>query len=218
MDGGPQRIKDISSKGKSYSTPMVPVIWGGLVTPSCFSAHLSHPDPWSLTMCIPPAFQKYKSKRWDHSFESLLPFPSWRAGNVSPFFPFSPLLSCYTKIHGWHAQEFQVLRVLEPTLRMKAQADSNSRGRKDFICREFSWRKEKNMHSPCILGNAGGPRNRWSRESGWGLGFIAFFCIAWGQRCLSGADRGFLGKSGVSLITYHLLGPPAVRPSVLHSQ
>jgi hypothetical protein len=26
---------------------------------------------------------------------------------------------------------------------MKAQTDSNSRGRKDFICREFSWRKEK---------------------------------------------------------------------------
>jgi hypothetical protein len=33
-------------------------------------------------------------------------------------------------------QEFQVLRVLEPALRMKAQADSNSRGWKDFICRE----------------------------------------------------------------------------------
>jgi hypothetical protein len=32
--------------------------------------------------------------------------------------------------------EFQVLRDLEPTLRMKAQTDSNSRGRKDFICRE----------------------------------------------------------------------------------
>jgi hypothetical protein len=29
-----------------------------------------------------------------------------------------------------------VLRVLEPTLRKKAQADSNSGGRKDFICRE----------------------------------------------------------------------------------
>jgi hypothetical protein len=36
-----------------------------------------------------------------------------------------------------------MLRVLEPALRMKAQADSNSRGQKDFICREFSWRKEK---------------------------------------------------------------------------
>jgi hypothetical protein len=46
-------------------------------------------------------------------------------------------------------QEFQVLRVLEPSLRMKAQTDSNSRGQKDFICRE-----EKD----CILGNAGGPR------------------------------------------------------------
>jgi hypothetical protein len=29
-----------------------------------------------------------------------------------------------------------VLRVLEPALRMKAQVDSNSRGHKDFICRE----------------------------------------------------------------------------------
>jgi hypothetical protein len=33
-------------------------------------------------------------------------------------------------------QEFQVLRVLEPALRMKAQVASNSRGWKDFICRE----------------------------------------------------------------------------------
>jgi hypothetical protein len=33
-------------------------------------------------------------------------------------------------------QEFQELRVLEPTLRMKAQVDSSSRGQKDFICRE----------------------------------------------------------------------------------
>jgi hypothetical protein len=33
-------------------------------------------------------------------------------------------------------QEFQVLRALEPALRMKAQADCNSRGQKDFICRE----------------------------------------------------------------------------------
>jgi hypothetical protein len=46
-------------------------------------------------------------------------------------------------MHGWHAQEFQVFRVLEPALRMKAQTDSNRRGQKDFICREFSWRKEK---------------------------------------------------------------------------
>jgi hypothetical protein len=36
-----------------------------------------------------------------------------------------------------------VLRVLEPSLRIKAQVDSNSRGHKDFICRELSWRKEK---------------------------------------------------------------------------
>jgi hypothetical protein len=112
-------------------------------------------------------------------------------------------------------QEFQVLRVLEPALRMKAQTDSNSRGWKDFICREFSWRKEKRktaywgMQGDLETGDPMGP---------WGLGFIAFFCIAWGQRCLSGADRGFLGRRDVSLTTYHLLGPPAVHPLVLLSQ
>jgi hypothetical protein len=36
-----------------------------------------------------------------------------------------------------------VLRVLEPALRMKAQTDTNSRGQKDFICREFICRDEK---------------------------------------------------------------------------
>jgi hypothetical protein len=33
-------------------------------------------------------------------------------------------------------QEFQVLSILEPALRMKAQMDSSNRGWKDFICRE----------------------------------------------------------------------------------
>jgi hypothetical protein len=36
-----------------------------------------------------------------------------------------------------------VLRVLEPALRMKAQKDSNSRGLKDFVGREFIYREEK---------------------------------------------------------------------------
>jgi hypothetical protein len=31
-------------------------------------------------------------------------------------------------------------------------------------------------------------------------------------------NRGFLGRRGVSLITYHLLGPPAVCPLVLPVQ
>jgi hypothetical protein len=63
-------------------------------------------------------------------------------------------------------QEFQMLRVLEPALRMKAQADSNSRGQKDFIYREFSWRKEK---KDCILENAHGP--------GWGVGFYGLVAL-----------------------------------------
>jgi hypothetical protein len=43
---------------------------------------------------------------------------------------------CGSTEYGLMMQEFQVLRVLEPALRKKAQTDSNSRGQKDFICRE----------------------------------------------------------------------------------
>jgi hypothetical protein len=69
-----------------------------------------------------------------------------------------------------------MLRVLEPTLRMKAQTDSNSRSQKDFICREFSWRKEKRktvywgMQGDLETGDPVGQGGEW--------GFIAYFCIA----------------------------------------
>jgi hypothetical protein len=64
-----------------------------------------------------------------------------------------------------------VLRVLEPTLRMKAQADSNSRGQKDFICREEKrktahWRMQGDLET----GDPVGQGREW--------GFIAYFCIA----------------------------------------
>jgi hypothetical protein len=50
------------------------------------------------------------------------------------------------------------------------------------------------------------------------IGFYSFFfCIAWWWRYLSDANGYFLWRRSVSLTTYHLLGPPAVRPSVLHS-
>jgi hypothetical protein len=65
-----------------------------------------------------------------------------------------------------------VLRVLEPAVRMKAQTDSNSRVRKDFICREFSWRKEK--EKDCILENAGGPETGDPMAQGGEWGFIAY--------------------------------------------
>jgi hypothetical protein len=68
-----------------------------------------------------------------------------------------------------------VLRVLEPALRMKAQADSNSRGWKDFICREFSWRKEK--RKTAYWGMLGDPETRGPVDQGGEWGFIPF-CIA----------------------------------------
>jgi hypothetical protein len=64
-----------------------------------------------------------------------------------------------------------------------------------------------------MKGYAGGPGNLRSHGSGWGLGFYSLFCIARGQRYLSGADKSFLGRRGVSLTTYHLLRPPAVCPT-----
>jgi hypothetical protein len=100
-------------------------------------------------------------------------------------------------------RNFQVFRVLGSTLRMKAQVDSNSKDQKDFICGEEK-RKAAWEH-------AGGPGNWWSHGSGWKLDFITFF-IAQGWRCLSGANRSFLGRS-VSLANYYLLGPPAVHLS-----
>jgi hypothetical protein len=81
-------------------------------------------------------------------------------------------------------KNFQVFRVLGPTLRMKAQADSSSRGQKDFICRE-----EKGCMGACW--------ETWkpgSHGSGWKLGFYSLFLVARGQRYLSGANRQFPGK------------------------
>jgi hypothetical protein len=60
-----------------------------------------------------------------------------------------------------------MLRVPEPALRMKAQTDSNSRGQKDFICREFSWRKQKRktaswrMHGDLETGDPMGQVGEW---------------------------------------------------------
>jgi hypothetical protein len=62
------------------------------------------------------------------------------------------------------------------------------------------------MQGDLETGDPMGQHGEWS--------FITYFCIAWGQRWLSDANRHFLGKRSVSLTTYHLLGPPAVCPSV----
>jgi hypothetical protein len=93
---------------------------------------------------------------------------------------------------GLHKQEFQVLKVLEPALRMKAQTDSYCKGQKDFICREFSWRKEKRktaywrMQGDPEIGDPMGQGGEW--------GFIAYLhCL------MADANRHFLGRRSVSL-------------------
>jgi hypothetical protein len=89
-------------------------------------------------------------------------------------------------------QEFQVFRVLESALRMKARADSSSKGWKDFICGE--------ERGKAAWGKARGPGNLWFCGLGWKLGFYSIFVLP--------------GARSVSLINYHLLGPPAVHPSL----
>jgi hypothetical protein len=54
----------------------------------------------------------------------------------------------------------QVLRVFEPALRMKTQVDSNSRGWKDFICREEKrkmayWRMQGDLETGDPMGQVG---------------------------------------------------------------
>jgi hypothetical protein len=110
-------------------------------------------------------------------------------------------------MHRWHVQEFQVLRVLGPALRMKAQTDSNSRGQTDFI-----FRKEKE----CILGNAGGPGNWWSHGWGWGVEFYSLFlhCLrvempfrcSWAfpreEKCLLDLPQSVLHKDPASQVPF----------------
>jgi hypothetical protein len=75
-------------------------------------------------------------------------------------------------------QEFQVLRVLEPALRMKAQTYSNSRDWKDFICREFSWRKEKRKTAYWEMQGDPKPVIQWARV---GSGFYSLFALPEGR-------------------------------------
>jgi hypothetical protein len=84
---------------------------------------------------------------------------------------------CWTKqlllCGGYDTQmthrNFWLLRVLGSTLRLKAEANSSSRGQKDFICRD-EMRK-------AAWGHAVKPRNQWSHGSDWKLGFIVFIYL-----------------------------------------
>jgi hypothetical protein len=86
---------------------------------------------------------------------------------------------------------------------LKAEVDSSSRGQKDSICREEKRKTALVTQKPVGL---------WVRLE---IGFYSLFFIAGGWRYLSGANRCFLGRGSVSLANYYLLGPPAVRPSIL---
>jgi hypothetical protein len=57
---------------------------------------------------------------------------------------------------------------------MKAQTDSNCRGQKDFICREFSWRKEK--RKTAYWGIQGDPEAGHQVGQG-GSGFYSLFAL-----------------------------------------
>jgi hypothetical protein len=82
-----------------------------------------------------------------------------------------------------------MLRVLEPALRMKAQTYSNSRGWKDFICRELGWRKEKRKTEYWRM--QGDPEIRDPVGHGGEWGFIAYL------HCLIAGDA-FQMQTGIS--------------------
>jgi hypothetical protein len=67
-------------------------------------------------------------------------------------------------------QEFQVLRVLEPALRMKHRQTPTAEVGKIL----FVEKRRERLH----IGECRGTQNRLSCGSGWGMGFIAYFCIA----------------------------------------
>jgi hypothetical protein len=72
---------------------------------------------------------------------------------------------------------------------MKAQADSNCRGRKDFIYREFSWRKEKRKTEYWRM--QGDPETSDPVGQGGEWGFIVYL------HCLIAGDA-FQMQTGVS--------------------
>jgi hypothetical protein len=73
-----------------------------------------------------------------------------------------------TCVEIWGAQSSWACSENECTGRLQQQ-----RSKRLYLYR----REEKD----CIVGNAGGPRNWWSRGSGWGLGFHSLFSLPEGR-------------------------------------
>jgi hypothetical protein len=105
-----------------------------------------------------------------------------------------------------------VLRVLEPTLRMKAQADSNSRGWKDFICRE-----EKRKIAYWRMQGDRKPVIPWVRL---GIGFYSLFLHCLGAEMSLRCRQRFPGKERHLLDHFSPFGTscsPSFSPSMGHS-
>jgi hypothetical protein len=80
-------------------------------------------------------------------------------------------LSSILVIHRWHIQEFKVVKVLSPIWGWKHRQTPTAEIGKIL----FLEKRRERLH----IGECRGTGNWWSSGSGWGLGFIAFFCIAW---------------------------------------
>jgi hypothetical protein len=102
-------------------------------------------------------------------------------------------------------RNFQVFRVLGCILRIKAQVDSRSRGQNILFVEKRRERLHGVMQGDQETGGPMGQVGNWV--------FVTFlYCprVELSLRC----KQKFPGKEKcLSLANYHLLGPPAVRPS-----
>jgi hypothetical protein len=106
-------------------------------------------------------------------------------------------------IYRWHAGIFSCWVSLGPLWEWKQRWTQEVEVGKILFVEERRERLHGGMQQDPEIGGPMGQVENWV--------FRAFF-IAWGQKCLSGAKRHFLGRRNVSLVNYHLLGPPVVHP------
>jgi hypothetical protein len=131
-------------------------------------------------------FSPVHISKFEYCFLLLIYYSFWCMDDMHMNFRCSVFLSLL-----WEWKHRQTLTFLPLTAEV----------RKILFVENLVWQREEKNY---ILGNIGGPINRWSLGPGWGVNFIAYFCIAWGWRCLSDANKHFLGRRSVSLTSCHL--------------